>query len=553
MIQPDEFSNYYRDFLEGTYDCVDRIVLNAYFPLAQSCGGFRTWWRRLTGGDDNLDNAHLMRIAGRFSRRIHAYAKKHGIPIIHCQRGQSKHEIAESYMPSDPGFIGTFCILVGRAPASVFEVKRFDSGAIDIKKKRPLPYVNYYSFHIMDPDWGHIIIKLCPHPPFSAQLILNGHEYVANQARKNHIPFTKIGNCFTDISVPENLNKVAETMKASSFVGLLIQVCERWLYSACLCFALSFEDQQKSGFHYAYSVYQAEYSRNLLFTLGQTLERVFQGVIDRTRAALEMKTVKTIFGYTHRPFKKRRKGNKPLRGFEVAVERPVYDLTVFKVHFGKLTAKIYSKGERVLRVEIIAHNTKDLRCGKVIEKFPQIIKSLEGILERFLSVLRSIDVSFLDASALETWHLPSQVGSSRIGGINTNQPRIRAVMKAVVALSKNPRGFTSSEVSIKVKGILNGSDIMYDPRQASYDLKKLRGKDLVQRIEHTHRYEVPRKGLRSMMAYLTLRDKVLMPLLARSGKLKTGPKGRNRSEIDIHYENIQKEMKRIFEIMNMAA
>ena len=45
MKMPDAFSTRYRDLLGGTYDCVDRIVLNAYFPLAQSGGGFRCWWR----------------------------------------------------------------------------------------------------------------------------------------------------------------------------------------------------------------------------------------------------------------------------------------------------------------------------------------------------------------------------------------------------------------------------------------------------------------------------------------------------------------------------
>jgi hypothetical protein len=50
-------------------------------------------------------------------------------------------------------------------------------------------FPNHYSFHIIDPDWGHIIIKLCGHPPFGAQIILNGHEYVARQAKKESLDF----------------------------------------------------------------------------------------------------------------------------------------------------------------------------------------------------------------------------------------------------------------------------------------------------------------------------------------------------------------------------
>ena len=551
MMIADDFCEYYGSFLDGTYDCVDRIVLNAYFYLAQSNGGFRVWWRVLMGGDDDLDNTHIMRFAGRFSRRIHAYAKKHEIPLIHCQRGERKHELAGQYIPTDPAFCGVFCILVARAPAPVRHVQRFSNGAIHITKKTPHPYVNHYSFHIMDPEWGHMTIKLCPHPPFNAQIMLNGHEYVANQAKKENICFTKEGNCFTDVTDAAGLAGIADTMRAPCSVGHLSQVCNRWIYSACLCFALDFAEQEKSGFHYSYSVYQVEYSRNLLFTRGHTMDQVFHGIIDRTRAPLNIKTLKTIFGYKHRPFKQKGKAKSPR--FEVVVERPVYDLTIFKVHFGKLTVKMYSKGECVLRIEAIAHNTVELRCGKVIDRFPKITESLKAILERFLCVLRWVDVSFIGAGTLETWPLPSKVGLTRMAGVDVNQPRMRVVMEALIALSTSPRGFTASELAAKVREILKDSDPHYHPRQASYDLKKFRGKQLVRLINHSRRYEPTPDGLRSMAAFLVLREKILIPLLASTGKRKRGPKPPNRSQIDIHYENIQIEMQKVFEIMKLAA
>ena len=63
----DGLSKQYADLLTGSYDCVDRIVLNAYFRMGHDPGGFRLWWRALTGSDETLDNTHLMRLAGRFS------------------------------------------------------------------------------------------------------------------------------------------------------------------------------------------------------------------------------------------------------------------------------------------------------------------------------------------------------------------------------------------------------------------------------------------------------------------------------------------------------
>jgi hypothetical protein len=94
----DGLSTLYQDLLGGSYDCVDRIVLNAYFRMGHDPGGFRVWWRALTGSDETLENAYLMRLAGRFSRRIRGYAKTHDIPVIDCSPGQRKHDLAEEYL-----------------------------------------------------------------------------------------------------------------------------------------------------------------------------------------------------------------------------------------------------------------------------------------------------------------------------------------------------------------------------------------------------------------------------------------------------------------------
>jgi hypothetical protein len=213
---------------------------------------------------------------------------------------------------------------------------------------------------------------------------------------------------------------------------------------------------------------------------------------------------------------------------------------------------MYSKGERVLRIEVIVHNTKQLHCRRRIDQFPQIIVLLKGILERFLKVLRGVDASCIDNGRLETWPLPSKVGQTRVGGIDVNRPRMRAVMEGVIGLSANPRGFTAADLAGSVKEILGDSVPDYHARQASYDLKKLRGKDLVHRIKHSRHYEPSPEGLQAMAGFIVLREKVLTPLLAGIGNRKPGRKPTDRSRIDIHYENVQSEMQSIFEIIGIA-
>lgn len=546
----DEFSQRYLELLEGQYDCPDRIVLNAYYPMGHSPGGFRTWWRELHGDDENLDNAHLMRMAGRLSRRLRAYAEKHGIPVIQCEREQRKHEIAEQHLPEDPGFVGLFLVLVGRAPAPVWDVRRTKKGAIqDLSRKQPYPYVNHYYFHIMDPDWGHVTIRMSGHPPFPVQIILNGHEYVAQQARKLGLDFAKEGNCFTVVAEADQLAQIADTLRSANVVGQLRQVCERWLYSTCLYFALPPDEQERSGFRYQYSVYQVEYSRNLLFQRGFQMEQLFQTLIDRTRVRLDVKRLKTIFGAKRRPF--RRRSHQPPRE-EIVIERPQYDLTVFKIHFGRLTLKLYTKGERVLRCEVIVHNTKALHSKRQLEHFPHVVEELRQILIRFLNQLHAIDQCFIDEGTLDTLGEPGAVGQTRTAGIDLAKPRMRTVLEAIVALAVSPKGFKVATLAAKVRELMGLDEDAYRPRHASYDLKKLRGKNWVRPIGNSRRYETLPDGLRTMTALLVLREKVIIPVLAGAGRPKCGPKPRHETALDLQYRTLHTEMRNLFHLLGVA-
>jgi hypothetical protein len=59
------------------------------------------------------------------------------------------------------------------------------------------------------------------------------------------------------------------------------------------------------------------------------MDQVFQKMVDRTRARFDIPRLKTIFGAKRRPHQDRKQKAR----VEVVVERPTYDLTVFKLHF----------------------------------------------------------------------------------------------------------------------------------------------------------------------------------------------------------------------------
>ncbi len=233
------------------------------------------------------------------------------------------------------------------------------------------------------------------------------------------------------------------------------------------------------------------------------------------------------------------------------IETPRWDLTLFKVHFGRLTLKGYTKGEHVLRLEAVVHNTKQLGCGRTIERFPQIVTRLAGMTERFLTILDCVDIGFLPDGALDALPLPSRIGATRVGGIDLNKPRIRATLAAVLTLAAAPGGFTVADLAAKVQAM--GGQSGYTIRQAAYDLRKLRGKHLIVKPGRSRRYQVPPPAARTIAALLALRDQVIGPILAGVRSPRLGRKPTHWTAIDRDYEALRIGMQTLFADLGITA
>ena len=233
------------------------------------------------------------------------------------------------------------------------------------------------------------------------------------------------------------------------------------------------------------------------------------------------------------------------------IETPRYDLTLFKVHFGLLTLKGYTKGERVLRFEAIVHNTKELNCGRAIDKFPTIVTKLAGMVHRFCTMLDCVDVGFLPDGVLDQLPQPCQVGATKVGGVDLNKPRLRSALAAVLALSAAPGGFTVADLAAKVHASTGNN--AYTVRQAAYDLRKLRGKDLVNKPGRTRRYHVSAPSARTIAALLALRDHVIAPILAGVRSPRQGRKPAHWTPVDRDYETLRTDMRTLFGHLGITA
>lgn len=86
-----------------------------------------------------------------------------------------------------------------------------------------------------------------------------------------------------------------------------------------------------------------------------------------------------------------------------------------------------------------------------------------------------------------------------------------AVLAAALGFSHLVAGFDNGQLTSRVGALL---DEPYTNRQATYDLRRLKRKRLIERVPHTRRYHLTERGRRIAVLFTKAHGRVLAPGLA---------------------------------------
>jgi hypothetical protein len=92
-----DYGTLLRDHVTLRCRCIDRIFLQAYVPRLQAVGDvctFLRWQRKFP----IPSSAVFGRIGDEYTKATYQFAKVHGIPVVHFQKGQNKEEAARPYL-----------------------------------------------------------------------------------------------------------------------------------------------------------------------------------------------------------------------------------------------------------------------------------------------------------------------------------------------------------------------------------------------------------------------------------------------------------------------
>ena len=175
--------------------------------------------------------------------------------------------------------------------------------------------------------------------------------------------------------------------------------------------------------------------------------------------------------------------------------------------------KQYFKEHRALRTETVICNTRDFGIGRRVTA--ENWKALRAVGEK--ANQRLCDAQAADArpapdvATFTQVTRPSQIDGQHAPGLPFGDPRVMAVLAAIVGFTHLLAGFDNPALVRAVTTLLG---CPYTSRQATYDLRRLKRKGLIVRLPGHHRYQLTPLGRRVAVLFTKVYGRVLAPGLA---------------------------------------
>ena len=479
---------------------IDRMYLNVYVPQLQREGGVASFFRAHLG--HRFASSVLMDpISKGFVGAMESFAREHQIPLVTFRKGERKDDIAAGRLRKFTQSEGVLFIGKAQEKTPVFRTERRRSettGASYPWLVRSTAMVNHFYVYCVDADFGPFFLKFRTYFPYNAKLCLNGHEYAKRQLDRKGIRYEALDNGILSCAEPKRVQAICDGLSAEKIEALL----RKWLRKLPHPFS---PQDRKAGYRYQISILQAEFSLTQVLDRPVTGRRFFEEVIRENLDIGRPSQVQLIF---NRRVNSRTPGRFRTRVITNGV------IPSLHVDYKKSRIKQYHKEGRALRTETTINNTRDFGIGKLLHNLPALRQAGFQANRRLLDVQKVSHDCSIGEDAFDKVVQPIEVDGQRASALRFGDPRVQALFSVLVLFSLQARGFTNQEMRALLAQLLGQHPDQYSAGRMTYDLRRLRLHGIVQRIPHSHRYELTPLGLRVALLFSRTYARILRPTLA---------------------------------------
>lgn len=484
-------------------ECFDRMVFNAYVPLLQSGGGVVTFLR------DHRRNpipspALFAPIGEAFRIAVRRFGEEHGVPLLPFRSRQDKLATVRPYLDAAAAAEQEGVVAIGVAQ----ERRSVWMGSVDHRSPAGIPHYDFHRterritvfyFYVFDREWGPASIQISSYAPYAAQLWSNGHERAKRQLVKAGIAFEPLKNGFASCADPDRLQRICDALGPTHVESLF----RRWM--ARLPLPLSTADRA-AGYDWQLSMRQIEFSRTLVLDR-PALGRAFFAAVARESLGLGG-PAEIGFLFDRRIV---RRGKRPTPGtFQTDITVSGVDPRL-SIHYRSSRIKEYLKEGRALRIETVVNDPGDLGVLRRVRHLGLLREQARQINRRMLAFQRASTAPTLATSLFDEVALPDVRAGHRTVALRYGDPRVVALLGALSLAVPQLVPFRNADLRPSIERLLLRP---YSAGQMTYDLRRLRAKGLIARLEHSHRYVVTPKGTAAALLFTKSFERFVRPLLA---------------------------------------
>jgi len=500
MSVPRSVAEVLADHVTLEVEGIDRMYLNVYVPRLQRDLGVVGFFR-FHRGHQFVSGALMDPISKAFVAALKDFAQREEIPVIPFRKGQRKDEVAAEQRKKFTKAEGVVFIGKAQEKTPVFRTERRrneKTGATYPWLVRSTAMVNHFYIYCVDRDFGAFFLKFSTYFPYNAKLCLNGHEYAKQQLARKGIGFEALDNGVLRCDRPRQLQAICQGLSEAKIDALL----RKWLrllphpYSA---------GDRKAGYRYQISILQAEFSLTQVLDRPVTGRVFFEEVIRENLDIGRPSQVQLIFD--------RRVNRRTPGKFRTRV---ITDGVIPSLHVDYKNTRIkqYHKEGRALRTETTINNTRDFGIGRLLQNLPALRQVGFQANRRLLDVQKVSHDCSIGEDAFDRVVRPAEVDGQRVSALRFGNKRVQALFAVLVVFSLQLRGFSNQEMRALLAQLLGLDPANYPSGRMTYDLRRLRLHGIIERIPHTHRYQLTTAGLRIALFFSRTYARLLRPKLA---------------------------------------
>ena len=352
--------------------------------------------------------------------------------------------------------------------------------------------VSVFYFYIWDDDFGPGFIKICSYFPYPAKVWVNGHEWAKRQATRAGLSYNELANGFAAVDDPDRLQAICDRLGPVDIEAFF----DRWM--RVIPTPLSDQDRQ-GGYWWELSMRQVEVSRTIVFDAPRRGRAFFEAVVADNVGLGRPSEVRVIFD---RRIRKDTKGT-----FRTRVMTRGVDVCV-DINYRDSRVKQYLKEGRALRIETVVNSHDDLGVKRRLVNLDELQAKDRAVDARLLATQKAGQDCAISARLFERVAQPTLHDGQRVSALRFGDPRVMALAASLCVLVHTVVGFTNRSLCAQVRSLLGGP---YTSTQTTYDLRRLRLKGLIRRIDGQSRYVLTSEGIRVAAFYTKVHPRLLEP------------------------------------------